>query len=419
MHSGDGPGTGTDDGRLDQHTVRRNNLVRVLEEVRASRARSRSELATRTGLSKATVSGLVTELIERRLLRESGRHHAGGVGRPGRLLELDGSTVAALGVEVNAHCLAVRGVDLAGRVLSERRMGCDTPRAGAEQAVGELARLAGKVLGEVERSGARLAGIGVAVPGIVDVPNGIVRHAPNLLWRDVPIASWLRRWLALDERHTVVVDNEANLAALAEFNQPDNTADDLVSLTGEVGVGAGVVTGRRLLRGSAGSTGEIGHVPVVADGRACGCGQHGCLETRIGLEAAVRAAAPDLIGTARDPARQARILLRRAEEGDPRALSGLDEVGHWLGVGISIVVNLFNPSLVVLGGYFAAVAAHVLPRATRELRARVVAGQAAACPVTASAFGFTAAVRGGANIIVEEVLDDPCRCPPTGPRGKG
>ncbi|MDR7303793.1 ROK family protein [Haloactinomyces albus] len=244
--------------------------------------------------------------------------------------------MADLGLEINANYLAVRGVDLAERVLIDRRIGFDSVQAGASRAVGELTRLAGEAITELERAGTRLAGIGVAVPGIVDVPSGTVRYAPNLLWQDVPIAEG------------------------------------------------------RLLRGSDGFSGEIGHIPVDPYGQTCGCGRSGCLETKIGLATAVRAAAPDMAGTSRDPEEQARVLLQRVEAGHPQALAGLDEIGRWLGIGISIAVNMLNPGTTVLGGYFATVAPYVVPTAMRELRSRAIAGEAAICPITASAFGFTA-----------------------------
>lgn len=398
-------------GLVDQAAVRRVNLARVLGEVRLPGTHSRAGLATRTGLTKATVSSLVTELIERGLIRESGRRQAGNVGRPGRLLELDGGSVAALGLEINANYLAVRGVDLAERVLVDRRIGFDAIRAGASSAVAELTRLAREAIAELEHSNTRLAGIGVAAPGLVDVPSGTVRYAPNLLWQDVPIAEWLRERLDLPADTTITVDNEANLAALAEFGSDPEATPNLVYLTGEIGIGAGLITDRRLLRGSDGFSGEIGHIPVDPYGRTCGCGRSGCLETKIGLAAAIRAAAPDLAETSRDPEEQAQELLRRAEDGQPQTLTGLDEIGRWLGIGISVAVNMLNPGTVVLGGYFATVGPYVVPTAMRELRSRAIAGEAAICRITASAFGFTAAVRGGTSVIVEEVFQDPLRAP--------
>ncbi|MFD7441245.1 ROK family protein [Streptomyces sp. NPDC059909] len=405
---------------VDQAAVRRVNLVRVLREVRTAGPLSRATVARHTGLTRATVSSLVSELIERRLLRETDYQQDGTVGRPGRRLEIDGRGVAALGLEVNSRYLAAWSTDLAGRRLQERRLVHDATHQDAEHTIRTLAGLAAELIDAARGAGAHTAGIGVAVPGPVDIATGFVRSAPNLHWRDVPAAALLRELLDLPDEVSVVVDNEANLAALAERGHGRSSAADLVYVTGEAGIGAGIVAGGRLLRGSGGFSGELGHLQVDPAGERCACGRSGCLETKVGLPAAMRLAAPDLAdgmtpegisagAASHDPQEQAGELLRRATAGDPRALTGLDEIGRWLGIGLSIPVNLLNPDVIVLGGYFAAVAPYLMPAAMRELRERAVAGDAAVCRVTGSALGFTAAVRGAADVIVEEIFADPGR----------
>ncbi|WP_311137492.1 ROK family transcriptional regulator [Streptomyces sp. I6] len=399
----------------DQVAVRRANLVRVLGVVRSAGPLSRAAAARHAGLTRATVSSLVAELIGRGLLRETGFQQDGTVGRPGRRLEIDGRAVSALGLEVNSRYLAAWSTDLAGRTRHERRVVHDATREGAERTIRALAGIAAELLGEARAAGVRTAGIGVAVPGPVDTDGGTVRAAPNLGWRDVPAARLLRELLGLPDGTTVAVDNEANLAALAECGRAGAGAADLVYVTGEEGIGAGIVVNGGLLRGAGGFSGELGHLQVDPAGGTCACGRTGCLETKVGLTAAIRIAAPDLAAggaASRDPRELAGELLRRATEGDPRALAGLDEIGRWLGIGLAVPVNLLNPEVIVLGGYFAAVAPYLLPAAMRELRERAVAGDAAVSRVTGSALGFSAAVRGAAGVIVEEVFADPTRLMP-------
>ncbi|WP_199800649.1 ROK family transcriptional regulator [Streptomyces marianii] len=401
----------------DQVAVRRANLVRVLGEVRSAGPLSRATVARHTGLTRATVSSLVAELIERGLLRETDFQQDGSVGRPGRRLEIDGRAVAVLGLEVNSRYLAARSTDLADGTRQERRVVHDATREGAERTIRALAGIAAELLDEARAAGAHTAGIGVAVPGPVDAADGSVRAAPNLGWRDVPVARLLRDHLGLPAEVPVVVDNEANLAALAERGRPGSRAADLVYVTGEAGIGAGIVADGGLLRGAGGFSGELGHLQVDPAGERCACGRTGCLETKVGLTAAIRTAAPDLAdgpagAVALDPQELAAELLRRATEGDPRALGGLDEIGRWLGIGLAIPVNLLNPEVIVLGGYFATVAPYLLPAAMRELRERAVAGDPAVARVTGSALGFTAAVRGAAGVVVEEVFADPARLIP-------
>ncbi|MFC4017743.1 ROK family protein [Micromonospora sp. GCM10011542] len=392
----------------DQLSLRRANLSRVIGHLREHGPRSRATIAAETGLHKATVSSLVDELLARRLVREAGLEHSGTAGRPGRVLTLDGATVGALGVEINVDYLGVHGTDLANRPLIQRRIPIDAAGAGPERAVARLAEAVRRALADLARAGAPAAGVTVAVPGLIDVERGTVLLAPNLGWRDLPLAERLAA--ALPARIPVRVDNDANLAALAEYTYGvvAGTAD-LVYLTGEVGVGGGLIVGGRLLRGADGYSGEVGHLPVDPAGRRCGCGRTGCWETKVGLAELLRLASPTGPpgGQVRDPDQRAREIDRRLAAGDPAALAAVAEVGRWLGLGGAILVNLVNPRVIVLGGYFAILADRLLPAAQAELDRLAVAGPAARCRFVASNLGFTAAARGAAGVVVDRVLADP------------
>lgn len=394
----------------DQATVRRSNLALVLRHLRDQGPRSRADIAVETRLNKATVSSLVADLVQHGLVRETGRQHQGGVGRPGRILELDGAAVGALGLEVNADYVAAYGTDLAGRVLVDRRESFDAMTATPERAIARLARVSEQASSEMGRLGAMVAGITVAVPGLVDVTRGEVLYAPNLGWRHVPVVARFRAALG-DPTTPVRVDNDANLSALAEFWSGSAAGTPhLVFIIGEVGVGGGVIIDGVLLRGADGFSGEVGHLPVDPAGERCGCGRTGCWETKVGLAVLVGKAAPDLAygsDPVRDVDERLSEVLRRADDGDEAAGAALDEVGRWLGLGASILVNLFNPRVLVLGGYFARVAARVLPVAQCELDRLAMAGPASGCTLVASTLAFGAAVRGGAGLVVEAVLTDP------------
>ncbi|MEU8272600.1 ROK family protein, partial [Sphaerisporangium sp. NPDC049002] len=342
-------------------SLRRANLALVLRHLRDEGSCSRSDIADATGLHRATVSSLMAELLDRGLVREVGIEHVGAVGRPRRAVALDGSHVGVLGTEINVDYVAVYGTDLGGRVLVERRVGFDAMGMGPDRSLKELGRVAKDAIDDLVRAGASPAGIGVAVPGLVDVARGHVAFAPNLGWRDLPLAERLRAEIG-DVRAPVMVDNDANLAALAEYTGgvAAGTAD-MVYLTGEVGVGGGIVVGGRLLRGADGFSGEVGHLPVDPTGSRCGCGRTGCWETKVGLATLVRAVTPELayeLGTAPMPDPEERVadIARGLAQGDPRMLAAVAEVGRWLGLGGSILVNLFNPRVIVLGGYFAKLA---------------------------------------------------------------
>jgi predicted NBD/HSP70 family sugar kinase len=396
----------------DQGTVRTSNLSLVLRHLSEHGPRSRSVVAAETGLNKTTVTSLVSELQARGLIKEIGPQHVGSVGRPGLALALDGARVGALGLEVNVDYIAAFAIDLANRVLIDWRVSFDAMGTDATGSLDELARIAREALAELATLGVKVAGITVAVPGLIDAPTGTVVVAPNLSWYGVSVAG---RLAAPDVAPGVpaTVGNDANLAALAEYNLGVAAGtSDLVYLTGEVGVGGGVIAGGRLLGGADGFAGEVGHVMVDSAGDRCGCGRIGCWETKVGLASLVRRVTPDRAygvhdGVVRDPEeRLAEIEARRAA-GDPRVDEALADVGRWLGRGAATLVNLFNPRVIVLGGYFARMAAHLIPVAQAELDRLTMAGPAGRCSFVASDLGFGAASRGAAGTVVERVLSDP------------
>jgi predicted NBD/HSP70 family sugar kinase len=398
--------------RADQATVRRSNLSLVLRHLSEQGPRSRSLLAAETGLNKATISSLVAELLDRGLVSEQGPQHAGAVGRPGLTVALDGARVGALGLEINVDYIAAYGTDLAGRVVVERRLSFDAMGSGPEASLRELARVINGALAEFAAVGATIAGITVAVPGLVDVSTGTVVVAPNLRWYDVPVPRMLSA-AGMTTAMPVAVDNDANLAALAEYHGGVAAGTpDLVYLTGEVGVGGGVIIGGNLIRGADGFAGEVGHILVDPQGSPCGCGRVGCWETKVGLAALVRQATPDHaygmdLGWVPDPEERLAEIGRRLAQRDAQVSTALTEVGRWLGRGGATLVNLFNPRVIVLGGYFARVGAWVLDAAQAELDQLTFAGLAGRCRFVASNLGFGAAARGAAAVAIERVLADP------------
>jgi len=263
--------------------VRAANLAVVLRFVRENAPCSRADIAASTGLNKATVSSLVADLIDRRLLREVGQTE-NRVGRPATMLVLDGSPYAAIGIEVNADRITAVAVDLKGERLLDWRRAFPGGTSSESQAVAAVAGVARRAVNRMAKEGRQVLGLAVAVPGLVDA-DGSVRAAPSLGWRDVNLCADLTKALR-DPGFPVLADNDANLAALAERRfGPYGNVGDLVFLTGEAGVGAGVIMDGRLRRGARGHSGEIGHIEIDAAGPPCHCGRRGCLEAMAGIGA--------------------------------------------------------------------------------------------------------------------------------------
>jgi predicted NBD/HSP70 family sugar kinase len=374
----------------------------VLRQVAASpRPLSRASIAGATGLTRATVSALVDDLLGGRLLTEVEPAPRAGAGRPanGLTLAIDGP--AGLGLEINVDYLAACVVDLSGDVRHRLvHPGDQRPRT-PDEVFADLAGLAAKARDAAVAEGLTPAGVAVAVPGLVD-SDGLVRLTPNLGWRDVPVRPALAlvdglggpRGLALP----LVVDNEANLAALGELYATPPGRPSFVYVSGEIGIGAGIVLDGALFRGARGWSGELGHVTVDPEGPRCHCGSRGCLERYAGQEALLGS-----VGLDRDPGRLAEL----AAAGEARALRALSGAATALGVTLAGVVNLLDVDTVVLGGVYAPLTPWLGPAVQRELRARVLTAQWSPVTVRPSALGGAAAVVGAAWSVVRAVREHP------------
>jgi predicted NBD/HSP70 family sugar kinase len=396
-------------GLANQRAVRRHNLGVVLRHVSNHGPRSRATIALETGLNKTTVSSLVTELIGLDLLVERGLEQRGTVGRPGQVVELSGAGVVALGLEINVDYLAVRALDLTGadrhRSLDVR----DNRNVPVARVLDRLAAHATAALDAVQAEGLRPVGATVALPGLVDAERGSLLVAPNLGWNDVGVVHELHERLSGPD-FPLAADNEANLAALAElWEGTARGLRDVLYVSGEIGVGAGIIVGGELFRGAQGFGGEFGHMTLDPGGRPCGCGNRGCLETVAGLEALLEMAGMDPAGaaTTAGSGEPVAALAARARAGDDAALAALREGGRWLGIAIASAANLLNFQAVVLGGFFGQLSTWLAAPIARELESHVLASDWAVPRVLPSTLGPEAAVRGAAAQSLRRVFADP------------
>jgi predicted NBD/HSP70 family sugar kinase len=388
-----------------QRAVRRHNLGVVLRHVVELGPRSRATIATETGLNKSTVSSLVTELIDLGLLVERGTERTGSVGRPGLVVDIAGAGAAGIGLEVNVDYLAVRATDLAGVERHRALESADNRGRAPGEVLDRLAGLARAALDDLAEQDVIPVGVTVALPGLVDAAHGTLLIAPNLRWEDIPVARELTA--RLGGTLPITADNEANLAALAELREGAGRGlRDFVHVSGEVGIGAGVILGGELFRGAHGFGGEFGHVTVEPDGAPCACGSRGCLETRVGLEALLSAAG-EPPATGATAAGSVAGLAARADAGDAAALAALADGGRWLGIGMASAANLLDPQAFVLGGFLAVLAPYVAGAAEAEVRARVLGAGRGLPHVVASPLGPEAASRGSAVLALRELLADP------------
>lgn len=382
-------------------TAHRANLSAIVRELHERGPLSRSDLVIRTGLTRSAIRGLVGELGSAGLASEVRTVRLGTPGRPSPVVRLDADGAVVLALEIAVDSLAVAVVGLGGVVHELRRV--DRPR-GHLSVDAVLSDLQGLIAGVRARRPAAdpLVGVGVAVVGVVRHGDGLVSLAPNLGWTDVPLGERLAR--ALELSVPIAVANEADLGVLAEHRRGAAIGvDDVLFISGEVGVGGGVITGGRPLAGAAGYGGEVGHLPVNPDGAPCRCGSSGCWETEVGERALLRRAGRPVAGgrSAVD------AVIAGARAGSRADQAALDEVGRWLGIGLGGLVNVLNPSLIVLGGLFGRI--HPLVRSTldAELRRRCLPASGALLHVVPATLGVDAPLLGAAELAFEPLLAMP------------
>ncbi len=333
----------------------------------------------------------------------------GLIGRPGSPLSLNPQGPAGLGVEINVDYVSCCVVDLTGTVRCRRTIVGDNRLLRPEVVLRRAVRAASLIWRQAEVAGLTVFGLGVGVPGLVDF-DGVLHRAPNLLeWQGIPLTEVVVEMLGRPLQ-SVYCDNEANLAALGErwFGRRDDL-QDFVLVSGEIGVGAGIIIGGELFRGVRGLGGELGHVTVDPMGPACSCGGRGCLERVAGQEALLEAAGlPAQAGTAvGSPVASVAELMRRALTGEPATLLALEKAGTALGIALSAFLNVLDLPTVVLGGFYAELAPWLIGPVTGELHDRVVNHPWSPIEVIVSSLGAEASVRGAAGITIRRIIDDP------------
>ena len=324
---------------LDQ--VRRRNLSLVLTLVHERRGQSRAELTRTTGLNRSTIAALVGELATLGLVVESAPDPTNLVGRPSSMVLPNPSTVA-LTVHPELDAVVVGVVALGGSVV--RRIRYDTVRVPTAQEVVNIVSAIVEGMRTELTGTLRTVGIGLAIPGLVRTSDGVVSIAPHLGWRDEPVA----RMLEEATGYPVFSANDATVGAIAEstFGAGRGVSELIYLNGGASGIGGGVVMAGALRGGAFGFAGELGHTLVNSDGVECHCGASGCLETEVSRDILLEAT-----GLAVAQAHQLDDVLAARYADTPAVRDLVDRQVGYLGIALRGAINVFNPELIVLGGF--------------------------------------------------------------------
>lgn len=324
-------------------STRQHNLSTVLGLVHSMAGVSRAQLTRATGLNRSTIAALVGELAQLGLVLESDLDQAQQHGRPSIMIEPSPGALA-LSVNPDIDVVSVALVSLGGHIVNPVRF--HTVRA---PSVAEVVNIVTAVYTGMRTSlpaRHRIMGVGLAVPGLVDPVDGTVIEAPHLGWRDQPLAALLSDALKLP----VIAANDAVVGARAQatFGAGRDVSDLVYLYGGASGIGGGVISGGRLIRGATGFAGQLGHTHVRSGGAPCTCGSAGCLEAEVTREELIAAIA---LPAGETENLEEAVLEKLREPGSQELAAIIDRQIQSLAIGLRSIVNLLNPSLIVLGGF--------------------------------------------------------------------
>lgn len=370
--------------KVTKQDSRQTNLHTTLELVSRHGASSRAEIARRTGLSRAAVSSLVSELIGSDLLREVGQGKSAG-GKPPTLLALNDRARDIIAVDLGHHPFQGALIDLTGHIIE--RVAAD----GTEQSpTGEhaLAMAVDMIESLVERSVAPILGVGVGSPGVI-APDGRVLEASNLAWRGLDLGESLHARFDFP----VTVANDAAMAALAEFRRHPIDRNLILVKLGR-GIGAGLVLSGELYRGQHSAAGEIGHVRVVDDGDTCGCGRVGCLETIASIPAVLKSLDSNPDGLPWD------ALALTGLYGEAKVRSALSRAGTAVGAALAGVVAALDVGRVILASELRNGDDVLVEAVAEELFGRILPSTADLIEVESTRSGSDLVLEGAASAVL-------------------
>ncbi|MCK0112590.1 ROK family protein [Ornithinimicrobium sp. F0845] len=367
----------------------------IFDLLRDGRPRTRAQLAESTGLARSTVAARVEVLMKLGLVAPYGDARSTG-GRPPSLFALNPAVRVVAAVDVGAtHAVAVL-CDLSGAVLAETRAALDIA-SGPHEVLGWVTATVATLLTQAKRPESDLAAIGIGLPGPVEHSTGRPINPPIMPgWDRYDVPGHVQRTYPVP----VLIDNDVNIMALGEQQTHLRDVDDLVFIKVATGIGAGIISGGALQRGAQGTAGDLGHVRVLrGEGVICRCGNEGCLEAI--------AAGPALAARLREAGHQAtstQDVVDLVRSGDVSAIQEIRQAGRDLGEVVATMVNLINPSVVVIGGRLADSGEHLLAGIREVVYRRSLPLATESLRVVASRAGPEAGVLGAASMAITHVL---------------
>ncbi|CAG9622318.1 ROK family transcriptional regulator [Sutcliffiella rhizosphaerae] len=329
-----------------QKVVRKGNKSLVLQTIQELTPISRADVANKTGLNKGTVSSQVQELLNENLIVESGPGTSSGGRRPVMLL-FNEKAGYSIGVDIGVNYILGILTDFQGNICKEKMSRFEG--LGFDDIKMELFQIIDALISSAPASPYGIIGIGVGVPGTVST-DGEILLSPNLNWRNIH----LKEVMETKYNVPILIENEANAGAYGEKKfGVGKDCENIVYVSVGIGIGVGLILNGALYKGFHGFSGELGHMAIEVDGKQCSCGNRGCWELYASEHALVQNAKQSNIKDENDKAPTLEVLNQLAEVGNLDAIEEFTRIGKYLGIGITNIINIFNPEQVIIGNRLA------------------------------------------------------------------
>lgn len=370
----------------------------ILNKIRTSESISRAQIAKETRLTPPTVSSIVKELMEQELVRESTLGHSSG-GRKPTMLHINTDTFFVIGLDAGPETVEGVLTDLTGEILHRTSSLIEKPITN-EQFISILKENIYTILKLSQIDHDKIIGIGIAMHGVVDIKSGTSLVAPILNLSNIPIKDELEEEFNL----TVKVENDARAMALGEsWFGGHGDVDSMVAVNIGRGVGAGIVINGRLYHGAQGIAGEFGHMTIDINGELCECGNLGCLQTFVSGSAIAERAAKQIKDNGSGVT--GKEVFELAQNGNQSYIDLLHETGKIIGIGLTNLIHLINPSEIVLGGGVMKSEELIMPAILETIKQRVLTTEARQTKVGVTGLGDEATLLGAVSLLLVELFD--------------
>ncbi|HEU4745835.1 MAG TPA: ROK family transcriptional regulator [Anaerolineales bacterium] len=394
----------TDSPLGNRDLIRAINRSTILNTIKTHGAIPRAEIARLTGLSPATVSGIVTELIQENLVFEKETGDSSGGRRP-IMLAINPHGGCVVGIKVMEDHAIGALTDLEATPLGKQSypLTDTTPRAVAQA----LSELVSELLRTTDNPAPNLMGVGVGLAGIVDSGQGVVRQSPFFGWNDVPLRELIQNKVNVP----VYIDNDVNTLAFAEkWFGAGRGIDDFLVVTIGRGIGLGIVVNGQFHHGTRGSAGELGHTVVHPGGELCACGKRGCLEMYVSEPAMLRQAAEAYHqGRLSSLPKNPEEMIALANEGETAIQEIFAHTGRLLGQSIANLINIFNPERILINGEGVRAGAWLFDPMRAAIDEHTMPSLRQDVSIFVEPLGDDAWARGAASLVLHELFESPIK----------